>query len=37
VNAKARNESGWVWEQGDGGWDRGFLEGKQEKRITLKI
>jgi hypothetical protein len=29
--------SGWVEEQGEGGEDRGFLEGKLGKGITFKI
>ena len=29
-----RGRSGWVGEQGEGGWDRGFLEGKPGMRIT---
>jgi hypothetical protein len=28
--------SGWVGEQGDGGWDRKFSEGKPGKRITFE-
>jgi hypothetical protein len=29
--------SGWVGEQGEGGWDLGFSEGKQGKGITLEM
>jgi hypothetical protein len=29
--------SGWVGEQGEGEWDRGFLEGKPRKEITFEI
>jgi hypothetical protein len=29
--------NGWVGEQGDGGGDRGFLVGKQAKRITFEM
>jgi hypothetical protein len=29
--------SGWVCEQGKGGWDRGFSEGKTGKEITFKM
>jgi hypothetical protein len=29
--------SGWVGEQGDGGGDRGFSEGKLGKGITFKM
>jgi hypothetical protein len=27
----------WVDEQGKGGWDRGFLEGKLERVIIFEI
>jgi hypothetical protein len=29
--------SGWVSEQGEGGRDRGFSEGKLGKRITVEM
>jgi hypothetical protein len=29
--------SGWVGEQGEGGWNRGFSEGKPGKEITFEI
>jgi hypothetical protein len=29
--------SGWVWEQGEGGEDREFLEGKRGKGITFEM
>jgi hypothetical protein len=29
--------SGWIGEQGNGGGDRGFLEGKLRKRITFEM
>jgi hypothetical protein len=29
--------SGWVGEQGDGGWDRGVSEGKPGKGITFEM
>jgi hypothetical protein len=31
------SESGWVGEQGEAGGDRGLLEGKPGKEITLKM
>jgi hypothetical protein len=31
------SRSGWVGEQGKRGWDRGFWEGKPEKRITFEM
>ena len=31
------SRSGWVVEQGKGGWDRGFSEGKPGKGITFKM
>jgi hypothetical protein len=30
-----RSRNGWFGEQGDGGWDRRFLEGKPGKEITF--
>jgi hypothetical protein len=36
-NARIRNGSGWVGEKGEGGGDRGFLEGKLEKGITFEM
>jgi hypothetical protein len=36
-NARARNGSGWVGEQGEGRGDRGFLEGKLGKGITYEM
>ena len=32
-----QSRSGWFGEQGKGGGDRGFLEGKPRKRITFKM
>jgi hypothetical protein len=29
--------SGWVCEQGEGEWDRGFSEGKPGKGITFEM
>jgi hypothetical protein len=29
--------SGWVGEQGKGGWNRGVLEGKPGKGITFEM
>ena len=29
--------SGWVGEQGEGRWNRGFLEGKPGKGITFEM
>ena len=34
---RTRNESGWFGEQGEGGGDRGFLEGKLGKGITFEM
>jgi hypothetical protein len=31
------SRSGWVGEQGEEGWDRGFSEGKLRRRITFKM
>jgi hypothetical protein len=31
------SRSGWVGEQGEGGWDRGFSEGKPGKGITFEM
>jgi hypothetical protein len=31
------SRSGWVDEQGEGGWDRRFLEGKLGKGITFEM
>jgi hypothetical protein len=31
------SRSGWVGEQGDGGGDRGFSEGKPGKGITFEM
>jgi hypothetical protein len=31
------SRSGWVGEQGEGGRDRGFSEGKPRKGITFEI
>ena len=31
------SESRWVGEQGEGGQDKGFLEGKPGKRITFEM
>jgi hypothetical protein len=31
------SRSGWVGEQGEGGWNRGFSEGKPEKEIIFEI
>jgi hypothetical protein len=28
---------GWVGKQGEGGWDRGFSEGKPGKGITFEM
>jgi hypothetical protein len=28
--------NGWVGDQGEGGWDRGFSEGKLRKGITFE-
>jgi hypothetical protein len=36
-NARTRNGSGWVGEQGEGGGDREFLEGKLGKGITFEM
>ena len=36
-NARTRNGSGWVGEQGVEGEDRGFLEGKPGKGITFEM
>ena len=30
------SRNGWVGEQGEGGWDRGFSEGKAGKGITFE-
>jgi hypothetical protein len=32
-----RSMSGWVGEQGKGGWDRGFSEGKLGKGIIFEM
>jgi hypothetical protein len=37
VMPKPGNGSGWVGEQGEGGEDRGFSEGKLGKRITFEM
>jgi hypothetical protein len=31
------SRSGWVGDQGEGRWDRGFSEGKLGKGITFEI
>jgi hypothetical protein len=31
------SRSGWFGEQGEGGWDRGFSEGKPGKGITFEM
>jgi hypothetical protein len=31
------SRTGWVWEQGVGGWDRGFSEGKLGKGIAFEM
>jgi hypothetical protein len=31
------SKSGWVSEQGEGGWDRWFSEGKLEKGIIFEM
>jgi hypothetical protein len=31
------SRSGWVGEQWEGGWERGFLEGKPGKKITFEM
>jgi hypothetical protein len=31
------SRSGWVGEQGEEGWGRGFLEGKSGKEITFEM
>jgi hypothetical protein len=31
------SRSGWVGEQGEGDWERRFLEGKPEKGITFEM
>jgi hypothetical protein len=31
------SRSGWVGEQGEQGWNRGFLEGKLGKGITFEM
>ena len=31
------SRSGWVGEQGEGGWEGGFLEGKPGKGITFEM
>jgi hypothetical protein len=31
------SRSGWVGEQGEGTWDRGFSEGKPGKGITFEM
>jgi hypothetical protein len=31
------SRSGWVVEQGEQGWNRGFLEGKPGKRIAFEM
>jgi hypothetical protein len=36
-NARARNGSGWVGEQGEEGVDRGLSEGKLRKGITFEL
>jgi hypothetical protein len=36
-NARNRNGSRWVGELGEGGGDRGFLEGKLGKGITFEM
>jgi hypothetical protein len=36
-NARTRNRSGWVEEQGKGRGYRGFSEGKLGKGITFEI
>ena len=36
-NARTRNGSGWVREQGEGREDRGFSEGKLGKGITFQM
>jgi hypothetical protein len=35
--ARTRNGSGWVGEQGNGGGDRGFSEGKLEMGIRFEM
>jgi hypothetical protein len=36
-NARTRNGSGWVGEQGEEGGGRGFSEGKLGKGITFEM
>jgi hypothetical protein len=36
-NARTRNGSGWVEEQGEGEGDREFSEGKLRKGITFEM
>jgi hypothetical protein len=31
------SRNGWVGEQGEWGWDRGFSEGKPGKKITFEM
>ena len=37
AQAELGSRSGWVGEQGEGGWDKRFLEVKSGKGITFKI
>jgi hypothetical protein len=37
ANTGQGRRNGWVGEQGEEGWDRGFLEGKPGKGITFEM